>query len=106
MFRDIIKFGWSEEYAVDETFDLNCLRELIKVKELGRGYALDAEKSGIVVHIGKGSLVAIAEEAAENLKIRDLEDNLDSYRRAYEESQKTVKQLKEKLTNIQSVTEE
>jgi hypothetical protein len=101
---DVIRFSWGTEYYVDRDFDLNTLRQLTPVKEVGREYIFDSEGEGPTVYIGKkicyeASNLTTAEE-------EELRKKSKQYETWWKEEQQVTEKLKDKLASITEKIEE
>jgi len=95
---DIIRFAYGCEYAVSRVFDLNILKELESVKEVGGKYVFDQESNGITVEINRR--IVDQEEDVYTLKIKDVEQKAEQYRRWWEDEQKCKEAIQRKLEAI------
>jgi len=95
---DIIKFDWNNEYAVDDSFDLNQLRKFKKVKSVNSNYVFDEKDSGMTIEIGKPLLIA-PEEIEENEKQELIKDK-ENYKAWYNQEQSKANKLKNELDCI------
>jgi len=94
MKADIIVFSYSDHYAVNNDFDLNQVRRLVKVKEVKGKYVPDEEK---YLEIKIGREISIDEEEIEKINLDKLKEDRDSYFRWWRQEQDKVKKLEEEL---------
>jgi len=96
---DVITFGWGEEYAVRGNFDLNTLRDLIKVKEVGGKYVLDdPERTNIVVKVNKP--VAFNREDIENAEFIEAKGSADLYKKWYNDATAKINTLEAQIKGL------
>jgi len=94
MKADIIVFSYNDHYAVNDDFDLNQVRRLVKVKEVKGKYIPDEEK---YLEIRIGREVSIDEVEIEKLNFDKLKEDRDSYSRWWIQEQAKVIKLEEEL---------
>lgn len=91
---DIVKFGYSNEVAVDQNFDLNLLRRMKQVKDV-RGTYVPREDSDIEVKLSQK--IVLDEPEIEKINIDDLQRNSDQYREWWLNEQKKSEKVSKEL---------
>jgi len=90
----ILSFGYSNNYAIPEEFDLNVLKKLLRVKEKGEVF-IPEEDEDITIKVGKK--ITLEEKEIEAVNIKEIKQDKENYSRWWREEQAKVKKLEEEL---------
>lgn len=101
---DLIKFGWSAQYAVDREFDLNQLRYFTKIKEKGKKYVTsdDADEN---IFIKVNIDMTEDKEEIEKIDLEEITKDRDNYKRWYQEGQSEFTKAKKELECLKASIE-
>lgn len=95
---DIINIGYHENYAVNEEFDLNSLRQMVKVKEIN-GKFIPECSSNIEVKINRE--IVYSEEEKENIEKEELKTEKNKYYEWWKAERIKTEKLQAELKDIQ-----
>lgn len=91
---NIVKFAWGETFAVDGNFDLNHLKQFMKVKESNKIGYIPVDNT-ITIELGK--IVEFNPNTVEKINIDEITENRDYYQNQYWKLQEELKTISSEL---------
>ena len=92
---DVIKVSYGEFYAIDDSFDLNQLRKLKRVKRVSDGYV--PEKTTSCIEIEVGANVITKKENVDDAIIKELEEKTSQYQKWWNDERAAKAKVDEEL---------
>jgi hypothetical protein len=99
----VIEFGWSGSYAAPRDFDLNALKNLVRVERKAKNYIPKADESEITIKIGAD--FTDEKEEIEKLELKEITEDRDNYKKWYHDGKAEFEKVKNELACLKKTIE-